>query len=292
MSKKKAKPVLLKGRVLADRLFASLKVEVAKLRKKTGKVPSLANIRIGENYSVSLYEKAQKRHAENIGIIYRGYHLGPHATQGQVERLIQRLNRDKSVTGIIVQVPLPKQLNPRQTIYAIDPRKDIEGIHPENLGKAILGKEEYGSCTAIAIMKLLTAYHVKLYGKEAVIVGSSDVVGKPTSLMLADAFATTTICHIATTERGNLKQHVRRAEILVAAAGRPHLIKGNWIQEGAVVIDAGINQYKGRLVGDVEFEVAKKRASYITPVPGGVGPVVPAVLMQKLVACFKRQQER
>lgn len=285
------KPVLLKGTVLADKIFASLKLEVARLRRSSGKIPCLANIRIGENFSVSLYEKAQKRRAEDIGIGYRGYHLGSHATQDQVERLIRKLNHDPTITGIIVQVPLPKPLDPKRTIYAIHPRKDIEGIHPENLGEAILGKEEYGSCTAIAIMELLKSYKVNLYGKEAVIVGSSDVVGKPTSLMLVDSFATTTICHIATTERGNLEHHVREAEVLVVAAGKPHLIKGIWIRKGAVVVDVGINQYQGRLVGDVEFEEAQKRASFITPVPGGVGPLVPAILMRKLVGNFKRLLE-
>lgn len=285
------KTVLLKGGDLADRIFASLKVEVSKLRKKFGKSPTLANIRIGESYSVALYEKAQKRRASDLGIEYRGYHLGVNTTQEGIERLIRRLNQEKGVNGILIQVPLPKQLDPKQTIYTMDPRKDIEGIHPVNLGRAILGKEEYGSCTAIAIMELLKGHHVQLYGKEAVIVGSSDVVGRPTSLMLADAFATTTICHIATTERGNLEAHVRRAEILVVAVGKPYLIKGKWIRDGAVVVDVGINQYRGRLVGDVEFEEAKKRASYITPVPGGVGPLVPAILMRKLVANFRRQLE-
>ncbi len=283
--------VLLKGKVLADRLFGSLRLEVGRLRQVSGKVPTLANIRIGENFSVALYEKAQKKRAEDIGIGYRGYHLGPHATQDQVGRLIRKLNQDKTITGIIVQVPLPKHLDPKKTIYAIDPRKDVEGIHPENLGEAILGKEEYGSCTAIAIMELLKSYKVNLYGKEAVIVGSSDVVGKPTSLMLVDSFATTTICHIATTERGNLEPHVRRAEVLIVAAGRPHLIKGSWIRKGAVVVDVGINEYHGRLVGDVEFEEARRRASFITPVPGGVGPLVPAILMRKLVKNFRRSLE-
>jgi len=285
------KTVLLKGTKLAERLFESLRLEVAQLRKKHGKIPTLANIRIGENYSVALYEKAQKKRAERLGIGYRGYHLSGHTTQAGIERLIQKLNRDSSISGIILQVPLPRQLDAKQTVYAMDPQKDIEGIHPENLAKAILGREEYGSCTAIAIMELLKSYKVKLYGKEAVIVGSSDIVGKPTSLMLADSFATTTICHIATTERGNLKHHVEQAEILIVAVGKANLIQGEWIQRGAVVVDVGINQYHGRLVGDVEFEKAQKRASFITPVPGGVGPLVPAILMKKLVANFKKQLE-
>lgn len=282
---------LLKGDVLSRRLFSALKAEVAALRQKSGHIPCLANIRIGDNFSVSLYEKAQKRRAEEIGIDYRGYLLRSRTTQEEVERLIRRLNQDPAVTGILIQVPLPRTLDPKRTIYAIRPDKDVEGIHPENLGRAILGKEEYGSCTAIAIMTLLKAHRVSLYGKEAVIVGSSDVVGKPTSLMLADAFATTTICHIATTRRGNLEQHVRRAEVLIAAAGKPHLIRGEWVRKGAVVVDVGINWQGGKVVGDVAFEAARKRASYITPVPGGVGPVVPAILMQKLVARFKKNLE-
>jgi len=205
-----------------------------------------------------------------------------------VVALIHRLNRDRTVTGILLEVPLPRQLDPRQTLYALDPKKDVEGIHPHNLGEAIYREMHFGSCTALAIHELIKSCGTDLYGREAVIVGSSDLVGKPTGLMLVDSFATTTVCHIGTSHRGSLKGHVKRAEILVVAVGKPNLIKGSWIRRGAIVIDVGINYHKGRMVGDVEFEEARKRASLITPVPGGVGPLVSAILMQKVVEAFKR----
>ena len=282
---------LLKGGPLAEKILRSVKQEVSRLTKKTGRTPCLANIRVGENYASARYEEAQRKRAESLGIQYRSYSLPPKAAQPQVIDLIQRLNRDRSVTGILLEVPLPRQLDPRQTLYALDPAKDVEGIHPKNLGEAIYREKRFGSCTALAVIELIKSCGTNLYGREAVIVGSSDLVGKPTGLMLVDSFATTTVCHIGTSERGSLKEHVKRAEILVVAVGRPNLIKGSWIRKDAIVIDVGINYHKGRMVGDVEFEEARKRASSITPVPGGVGPLVSAILMQKVVETFKRHVE-
>lgn len=279
---------LLKGGPLADKRLRQVKQEVARLKKKSGRIPCLANVRVGDNYASAMYEKAQEKRCNALGIAFRPYTLPRNATPKETIDLLHRLNQDREVTGILLEVPLPKQLDPKQTLYALDPKKDVEGIHPQNLGEAIYREMRFGSCTALAVNELIQSVGVDLYGREAVIVGSSDLVGKPTSLMLVDSFATTTVCHIGTSERGSLKEHVKRAEILVVAVGKPNLIKGNWIRKGAIVVDVGINYQGGRMVGDVEFEEARKRASYITPVPGGVGPLVSAILMQKLVEAFER----
>jgi methylenetetrahydrofolate dehydrogenase (NADP+)/methenyltetrahydrofolate cyclohydrolase len=174
-------------------------------------------------------------------------------------------------------------------VNAIDPLKDVDGTHPENVGAALIGEMRVGSCTALAVMRMLDATGIAMEGKEAVIVGHSELVGKPVSLMLLDRLATVTICHIATARRGLLAEHVRRAEILVVAVGSPEVIKGEWIHPGAVVIDVGINQVEKRIVGDVEFAAARERAAFITPVPGGVGPVTVSMLMQNTVKAFKAQ---
>ena len=203
---------------------------------------------------------------------------------------ICELNNNKKVNGILLQLPLPAHINAKDIPIHIDPHKDVEGIHPENVGQVIFGKMRIGSCTALAVMELLKMTGVDLYGKEAVIVGHSEIVGKPVSLLLLDKFATTTTCHIATGQRGYLPTHVKRAEILVVAVGRPGIIQGEWVQEGAIVIDVGINKVGDKIVGDVEFEKASERASYITPVPGGVGPLTVTMLMHNVVEACKLQK--
>jgi len=174
----------------------------------------------------------------------------------------------------------------------IDPEKDVDGTHPENVGAAVTGEMRIGSCTALAVMRLLEATGIEIEGKEAVIVGHSELVGKPLSLMLVDRLATVTISHIGTARRGLLADHVRRAEVLVVAVGSPEIVKGDWIRPGAAVIDVGINQTPSELVGDVQFQTARQRAAYITPVPGGVGPVTVSMLMTNTVTAFRAQIAR
>ncbi|MFA5500758.1 MAG: bifunctional 5,10-methylenetetrahydrofolate dehydrogenase/5,10-methenyltetrahydrofolate cyclohydrolase, partial [Candidatus Omnitrophota bacterium] len=169
------------------------------------------------------------------------------------------------------------------------PEKDAEGMHPENLGRILLGQYKIGPCTAMAVMELLEASKIDLYGKEAVIVGHSEIVGKPLALMLLNKFATTTVCHIATGERGALADHVKRAEVLIVAVGKAGIVKGEWVKEGAVVIDVGINKVADKIVGDVEFEEASARAAFITPVPGGVGPLTTTILMRNVVELFRNE---
>ena len=186
-------------------------------------------------------------------------------------------------------MPLPPQIDYKKISQFIVPEKDVEGMHPVNIGKIIFAKAKILPCTAAAVMELLKETGVDLYGREVVVVGHSEIVGKPLALLLLDRFATVTVCHIGTSKAQKLEEHVRKAEVLIVAVGKAGLIKGDWIKEGAIVIDVGINRVGDKIVGDVEFETAEKKASYITPVPGGVGPLTVTMLMRNLVEATKLQ---
>ena len=237
----------------------------------------------------AVYVKAQKKVAEVLGIEYELRTVPDSIVQGEAEGLIKSLNNDANVTAVILQLPVPKAIDAKRLVNLIAPEKDAEGMHPQNLGKILLGQYRIGPCTAMAVMELLESTKVNLYGKEAVIVGHSEIVGKPLSLMLLNKFATTTVCHIATGERGILPEHVKQAEVLIVAVGKAGIVKGDWIKPGAIVVDVGINRVGDKRVGDVEFEGAFQKASYITPVPGGVGPITTTILMRNTVELFKGQ---
>jgi methylenetetrahydrofolate dehydrogenase (NADP+)/methenyltetrahydrofolate cyclohydrolase len=283
---------IVEGRVIAQRVYDELKQEIPQLIRQTGRRPVLVSIYVGSHPAIEVYIRSQNRMARELGIEYRWYHLPDTAEEHEVLRRLDQLNRDPEVTGIILQLPLPPHLRRSVLVNAIDPLKDVDGTHPENVGAALIGEMRVGSCTALAVMQMLEATGTAMEGKEAVIVGHSELVGKPVSLMLLDRLATVTICHIATSRRGLLADHVRQAEILVVAVGSPEMIKGEWIRQGAVVIDVGINQVGKRIVGDVEFATAQERATFITPVPGGVGPVTVSMLMQNTVKAFRAQIAR
>ena len=278
---------LLEGKPIADKIKALIAAEVKELKSKHGKAPKLIAVQIGENASSAVYVKAQKNTAESLGIEYELKILPETISQGQAESIIKALNNDPCVSAIIIQLPVPKSIDIKILINMISPDKDAEGMHPENLGKISLGRYKIAPCTAMAVMELLASTGVKLYGKEAVIVGHSEIVGKPLSLLLLDKFATTTVCHIATGERGGLSEHVKRAEVLIVAVGKAGIVKGSWIKEGAIVIDVGINKVGDKIEGDVEFAAASEKAAYITPVPGGVGPLTTTILMRNTVELFK-----
>lgn len=282
---------LLEGKPIAEKIKASLREEVAALKQKYGRSPHLAAVQIGENASSAVYVKAQKKAAELLGIEYdlKVYPAG--MEQKEAEDVVRSLNDDKDVSAVIIQLPVPKEIDAKRLVSLISCGKDAEGMHPQNLGKILTGNYRIGPCTAMAVIELLESTGVKLYGKEAVVVGHSEIVGKPLSLMLLNRFVTTTVCHIATGERGSLPEHVKRAEILVAAVGKAGIIKGEWVKEGAIVIDVGINRVGEKIVGDVEFEGASLRASSITPVPGGVGPLTTTILMRNVVELSKGVQQ-
>lgn len=280
---------LLDGKSIAGRIKDELKTEIEAL-KKEGKPVKLVSVQVGENEASAVYIKAQKKSCEKLDIDYELTTLDAGASKEKIVAHIQKLNQDESVTGIIVQLPLPQGISAVEVQSEIAVGKDVEGVNPANLGWITYGKPRLAPCTVAAVMELIAATGVDLYGKEAVMVGHSDIVGKPVALLLLNKFVTTSVCHIATGERGNLDEYVRKAEILIVAVGKANLVKGEWIKEGAIVIDVGINRVEGKLLGDVEFEEAKKRASWITPVPGGVGPVTTAMLLKNTVTAAKKRR--
>lgn len=277
---------LLEGKPIAEKLKEGLKIQIQGLSRKL----CLASVQAGDNAASEAYIKSQKKAAENLGIEYQLHKLDQGISEDGLIKFIQKLNQEKSVNGIIIQMPLPQAIDYKKISQFILPEKDIEGMHPVNIGKIIFGKAKILPCTAAAVMELLTASGVDLYGKEVVVVGHSEIVGKPLALLLLDKFATVSVCHIGTSKAGKLEEHVRKAEVLIVAVGKPELIKGEWIKEGAVVVDVGINRVGEKIVGDVEFETAEKRASWITPVPGGVGPLTVTILMRNLVEAEKLQE--
>lgn len=282
---------LLEGKGIAAEIKEDLRREVQKLKQMTGASPRLVSIQVGYNPASEVYIKSQRKTTESLGIEYRLETLELDIRPETLIQSIKGLNQNEAVSGIIVQLPLPQQIDHRLIMSTIAPEKDAEGMHPQNLGHVLLGDVQLAPCTAQAAMELITSTGVELYGKEAVVVGHSEIVGKPLSMLLLNKFVTTTVCHIATGERGVLPEHVKRAEILVVAVGKAELVKGDWIKEGAIVIDVGINRVEKKIVGDVEFEKAAERASYITPVPGGVGPLTVAMLMRNVVTAFKLQHK-
>jgi methylenetetrahydrofolate dehydrogenase (NADP+) / methenyltetrahydrofolate cyclohydrolase len=277
---------LLEGKPIAEKIKEQIKHKVQSLAR----APVLASVMVGENAGAAAYVKSQQKAAENLGIEYRLRTLPQETTEGQLLDFLQELNADTSVNGIIIQMPLPGHIDYKKISQFIDPAKDIEGMHPANMGKIIFGKATILPCTAAAVMELLNETGVDLYGKEVVVVGHSEIVGKPLALLLLEKFATVTVCHIGTSKAQKLEEHVSKAEVLIVAVGRAHLIKGDLVKEGAIVIDVGINRVADKIVGDVEFEEAAKHASWITPVPGGVGPLTVTMLMRNVVEAAASQQ--
>lgn len=277
---------LLEGKSIAERLKEEIRLKVQSL----GRVPTLASIQVGENAGAEAYARSQKKTADGLGIAYQFHKLDAATTEKGLLDFLGRLNNDPSVHGIIVQVPLPSHIDSRRVSASIRPEKDVEGMHPVNIGRIVFGKAGILPCTPAAVMELLKETQLELYGKEVVVVGHSEIVGKPLALLLLEQFATVTVCHIGTSQAGRLQEHVGRAEVLIVAVGKAGLIKGEWVREGAVVIDVGINRVQEKIVGDVEFDEAQKRASCITPVPGGVGPLTVTMLMRNLLAAEALQR--
>jgi len=274
---------LLEGKPIAEKIKEQIKKDVQSLGRKV----VLASIQAGENAGAEAYARSQKKTAEALGIEYQFHKLGQDTTEAALTEFIQKLNADRSVNGIIVQMPLPAHIDYKKISGFISPEKDAEGMHPANMGKIVSGRAKILPCTPAAVMELLNSCCQDMYGKEVVIVGHSEIVGKPLALLLLEKFATVTVCHIGTSKAGKLEEHVKKAEILIVAVGKANLIKGEWVKEGAVVIDVGINRVGDKIVGDVEFEAASQHASYITPVPGGVGPLTVTMLMRNVVEAAK-----
>ena len=277
---------IIDGKAVAHKFRDKLKDAVSFL-SGYGSKPGLAVVLVGDNPASLVYTKAKAKACEELGINSFQYTLHKDISQTDLLWQISELNNDPKVHGILVQLPLPKHLDEELILEAISPEKDVDGFHPFNVGRLVAGKPLFQPCTPLGIMKLLEDSGINVSGKDAVVVGRSNIVGKPIAIMLLQKNATVTICHSKTI---NLQEKIKRADILIAAVGRPHMIKGEWIKQGAVVIDVGINRLvNGKLAGDVEYEEAFKRASFITPVPGGVGPMTIAMLMYNTVEAAKKQ---
>lgn len=271
---------LLMGKEVSARIKAELKTEVENL-KKEGINPGLAVIIVGEDPASQVYVRNKERACEECGIYSEKYALPAETTQEELLKLIDELNNKSSISGILVQLPVPKHIDEKTIINAIAPNKDVDAFHPVNVGKIMVGNYDFVPCTPAGVMELIKESGIDVSGKECVIVGRSNIVGKPQAMLLLHQNGTVTICHSKTK---NLAEKTKNADILVAAVGIPNFIKGDMIKKGAVVIDVGINRLENKkLCGDVEFESAEKVAGAITPVPGGVGPITIAMLMKNTV---------
>lgn len=277
---------ILDGKLIAGQLREAIAADV-KVLKGRGVTPGLAVVLVGDDPASRVYVSMKEKACEQAGILSDEHKLPAETSEAQLLALIDELNRDARIDGILVQLPLPKHIDENKVLEAISPSKDVDGFHPYNVGRLVTGKPLFQPCTPYGVMKMLEAAKVDLSGKEVVVVGRSNIVGKPVALMCLARHATVTLCHSRTRD---LAEKVGRADVVIAAVGQPEMIKGSWIKPGAVVIDVGVNRVgEKKLVGDVEFEAARERASLITPVPGGVGPMTITMLLYNTVEGAKRR---
>lgn len=276
--------MIINGKELAGKIKSDLKIEVEGLRKK-GVIPKLAVIMIGNDKASEVYVRNKSRVCNEVGIDFEEFLKDENTTQEELIKLIDELNNRKDIHGILLQSPIPKHLNIREAFNRIDYKKDVDGFHPINVGKLSIGEDSFISCTPYGVMKMLEAYNIDVEGKRAVVIGRSNIVGKPVAQCLLNKNATVTICHSRTKD---IEKVVKEADIVIAALGKPKFVTEDMIKDGAVVIDVGINRNEdGKLVGDVDFQNIENKASYITPVPGGVGPMTIAMLMNNVVKAAK-----
>ena len=291
---------LINGKEIAQNLRNELKAEIDNLKSKTGKVPGLAVVQVGDVAASSVYVKAKTKSAKEVGIEVIDHHLFEQTTEEELLQLVMKLNNQENVNGILVQLPLPEYINEQVILDSIHPDKDADGFHPLNVGKLSIASHNDQNliipCTPYGCLIMLKTLQINLTGKNAVVIGRSNIVGKPMAQLLLKESCTVTIAHSKTRD---LKKVCQNADIVVAAVGRPEMVKGSWIKNGAIVIDVGINRIevningenKNRLVGDVDFKEAEKNASAITPVPGGVGPMTIACLLRNTTIAFKNKQK-
>ena len=279
---------IISGTQLASQIKSNVAQQISQYVAQGKRAPGLAVILVGADPASQVYVGSKRKSCAEIGIVSKSYDLPETTTEQALLELIEELNQDAEVNGILVQLPLPKHIDSTKVIEQISPEKDVDGFHPYNVGRLCQRIPTLRACTPYGVMKLLETTGISFYGKHAVIVGASNIVGRPMALELLLAGCTVTVTHRFTED---LASHIRQADILVVAVGKPKFIKGEWIKEGAVVVDVGINRIEGKLVGDVEFDIAAQRAAYITPVPGGVGPMTVAMLMQNTLSAYEKQQD-
>ncbi len=279
---------LIDGKIISASVKQRVKEEVEAL-KKEGITTGLAVIIVGEDPASKVYVANKKKACEMLGIISEEYALPENTTQEELLSLIDELNNKATINGILCQLPLPKHLDEQAVINAILPEKDVDAFHPQNVGKIMLGDYDFVPCTPAGIMEMLKYENIDISGKTCVVIGRSNIVGKPMGMLLLHQNGTVTICHSRTKDLASV---CKEADILVAAVGRPNFVTADMVKEGAVVIDVGINRVDGKLVGDVDFNAVKDKCSAITPVPGGVGPMTIAMLMQNTLTAAKKQNNR
>ena len=277
--------VILDGKALSEKRMGELKERVDALKAK-GKTIGLSVILVGENPASQVYVRNKGKACEALGIRGDTILLPEQTTQEELEALIEKLNRDESVDGILVQLPLPKHLDEAKALRLIAPEKDVDGFHIENAGKLFTGQEGVVACTPKGMIAMMKAWNVPLAGKEAVVIGRSNIVGKPVAMLLLNENCTVTMCHSRTVD---LAAHTRRADILIAAVGKPRFVTADMVKPGAAVVDVGINRVDGKVVGDVDFESVEKVAGYISPVPGGVGKMTICMLMENVIEAAERK---
>ena len=281
---------IIDGKRISAEVRAELKAETEAFAAKTGVRPGLAVIIVGSDPASQVYVRNKRRACEEVGYYSEAYELPENTTQEELNALVDKLNADEKIHGILCQLPLPKHLDENEVILRIDPKKDVDAFHPVNVGRIMIGDYAYLPCTPAGVMVLLQRSGIEIAGKECVVVGRSNIVGKPQAMLLLHANGTVTVCHSRTKK---LAEVCRRADILVAAIGKADFFTGDMVKEGAVVIDVGMNRRAdGKLTGDVDFESVAPKASYITPVPGGVGPMTITMLMKNTLTAAKMAVEK
>lgn len=277
---------IIDGKELAKRIRENLKKECEEL-KKEGIIPKFAVILVGDNPASKVYVRNKSKASEETGIIFEEHLLDANIEQKQLIDLIEKLNHQKDIHGILLQSPLPNHLDINEAFRTIAPEKDVDGFHPANVGKLVLGQDTFVSCTPYGIMKMLEEYKIDLEGKNVVIIGRSNIVGKPLYQCCLNKNATVTTCHSKTKD---ITAYTKKADVIMVAIGKPKFLTKDMVKEGAVIIDVGINRTEGKkIIGDVDFEEVEKIASYITPVPGGVGPMTIAMLMNNVIKAARQQ---
>lgn len=277
---------IIDGKMIAEKCRNDLKDKICKMNEK----PNLSVIRIGEDAASIIYVRLKHKMCEELGIDFTEYHLDSNTKQEELLELINKLNNDEKVNGILLQSPIPYHLNILEAFKSISPEKDVDGFNPINLGKLVQGQECFTASTPLGVMKLLSEYNINVTGKHAVVIGRSNIVGRPMAELLLNANATVTICHSHTKDLSDI---TKTADLLVVAVGKPKFITADMIKEGAIVIDVGINRIldSKKIVGDVDFDEVKDKCEYITPVPGGVGPMTIVTLMANVIKAYEKQKK-
>ena len=278
---------IIDGKALSDKILKEIENEHSELQAKVGRKAGLAVIIVGENPASQIYVRNKIRTCERVGFHSETIRLDEHITEENLLLEIEKLNNDNNIDGIVVQLPIPKHINELKVINAISAEKDVDGFHTTNIGKMMIGDETgFLPCTPAGVIQMFEEYNIDLEGKDVLVIGQSNIVGKPMTLLLINKRATVQVCNSKTK---NLSEKLQKADVVVAAAGSPKLVKGSDVKEGVVVIDIGINRVDGKICGDVDFEEVSQKASYITPVPGGVGPMTIAMLIKNTFKSYKQK---